>query len=32
MFRRFGIPGFLEYRRYSCGAYLIVGRKWFTLK
>ena len=33
MVKRIGFPGFIEYRRYGFGgAYLIIGRKWFTLK
>lgn len=33
MVKRFSILGIIEYRRYSFGgAFLIVGKKWFTLK
>lgn len=33
MVQRFSIFGLIEYRRYGFGcAYLIIGRKWFTLK
>ena len=33
MVRRYSFFGLIEYRRYGFGGvYLIVGRKWFTIK
>lgn len=33
MVQRFSLFGLVEYRRYGFGEiYLIIGRKWFTLK
>ena len=33
MIKRFGVHGLIEYRRYSFGgAFLVVGKKWITLK
>lgn len=33
MVQQFSLFGLIEYRRYGFGGvYLIIGRKWFTLK